>query len=191
MSESSRAFVAILALIVLAVPHAVNAQDTTDVLRVTVDKSATLRIDRAASVVMVGQPEIADVAVESPRLIFVLGRKVGETNLVVLDAQGNNLVNVAVVVVPEPERTVTIYRGTPGVSTLSCDPRCSGTRNPGTEREPGQQGAGASGGGQTATPRQPTPTSGAASGAATGGASAPPATQSSAGMSGGPSGDGR
>jgi hypothetical protein len=117
-----------------------------ETLTVTVDKSELLRIGRAASTVVVGQPSVADVQVESPRLVLVLGRAVGETNLIILDSNGDEIANYSVLVVPESDRHVTIFHGGDGVSTLSCNPRCAGVKNPGTEKEPGNQGGPAAGG---------------------------------------------
>ncbi len=92
-------------------------------LSVTVDKAHVLRLDSDASLVMVANPDIADVTIESPRLLFVLGRAAGETNLYVLDGGGREILNTALVVVPNDEREVTINRNLKE-GTLSCDPRC-------------------------------------------------------------------
>lgn len=143
-----------------------------ETLTVAVDKSQPLRVGRAASVVVVGQPAIADVQVESPRLVMVLGRSVGETNLILLDNDGGEIATYDIVVVPSPDRQVTIFHGGDGVSTLSCNPRCAGVRNPGTDKEPGKGGAAAAAGGL--------------GGAPSGGGAAPPGLP--AGASGGASG---
>ena len=50
-------------------------------LTVTVDQAYLLRLQRDADVVMIANPRIADVVVESARMIFVLGLQPGETNL--------------------------------------------------------------------------------------------------------------
>ena len=65
-------------------------------------------------------------------MIFLTGKAVGETNLVVLDKRGNEIANFDIVVAPETRRHVTIHRGTTGVATLSCDPRCTTVANPTT-----------------------------------------------------------
>lgn len=163
------------ALVLLATlsPFAASGAEAPEPIRVVIDKSTAVRTDRAASIVMVGQPEIADVTVENPRLIFVLGRKVGETNLVILDSQGNYILNLPLVVTPEGDRQVTIYRGSSGVSTLSCDPRCAGVKNPGTEKEADQKGGGGAALPGLGSPSSaPKPSPGAAGGAPALGASA-------------------
>ncbi len=113
-----------------------------DALHVVIDKSQLIRLTRDAKVVMVANPDIADVVIESPRMIFLIGRSPGETNLFALDGQGNEIIQTPVVVVPNPVREVTIYR--PGTeSTLSCMPRCAAVPTPdGTKRAQAGGGGG-------------------------------------------------
>ena len=103
-------------------------------LHVVLDKSQLIRLARDAKVVMVANPDIADVVIESPRRIFLIGRSPGETNLFALDAKGNEIIQTPVVVVPNPVREVTINRRG-SESTLSCMPRCASIPTPdGTNR---------------------------------------------------------
>ena len=99
-----------------------SAADRTSI-NVAVSKANIVRLTRDAGVVLVANPRIADVAIESPRLIFVIGRTVGETNLYVFDGTGREMVNADVVVTPNSDRHVTVNRGTKEV-TLSCARRC-------------------------------------------------------------------
>lgn len=110
-------------------------------LTVPVDKTRLIRLDSDANIVLIGNPNIADVAIENPRLLFLVGREPGETNLIILDEGGSEILSQPIVVIPTVDRHVTLYRAT-GESTLSCDPRCTSVPNPG-------RGASApSGGGQ-------------------------------------------
>ena len=101
-----------------------------ETITVTLDKARVLRIDRPIATVSIGNNNIASVSVESLRLLVLTGKAVGETNLVILDKKGNEIANYDIVVAPETERHVTIHRGTTGVVTLSCDPRCTTVANP-------------------------------------------------------------
>ena len=92
-------------------------------LRVEVDHAIILRLDKDADIVHIANPNIADVSVESPRLIFVVGLAAGQTGLFVLDKDGNEMISRDVVVVPSQSYEVTVNRNTAEV-TLSCDPRC-------------------------------------------------------------------
>jgi hypothetical protein len=106
-----------------------------------------VKLDRDASVVLIANPVIANVAVESKRLIFVFGLEPGETNLVVLDSDGEEILTAPVVVVPILERRVTISRvNVNEEATFSCAPRCVIVATPaGTGASAVRTGSGASG----------------------------------------------
>lgn len=55
--------------------------DVAPPLRLATGKSALVRLQADATRVSIGSPEIADVTLINPREIYVLGRKVGSTNL--------------------------------------------------------------------------------------------------------------
>ena len=61
-------------------------------------KGELVRLDRAAATVFVAEPEIADVQVKSPRLIYVFGKKPGETTLYAVDENEHVLMSRNVVV---------------------------------------------------------------------------------------------
>ena len=98
-------------------------------LHVTVGKAHLLRLDIDASTVMVANPAVADVVLESPRLLFILGRAPGETNLYILDGDGAEILRADVLVVPNADREVTLDRNTLE-ATFSCAPRCAPTTEP-------------------------------------------------------------
>ena len=100
-----------------------------EVINVAVNTAHVLHLQRDASVVMVATPAIANVSVESPRLIFIFGIEPGETNIYVLDSGGDVIIESALVVTPLDDRQVTINSPDDEV-TLSCAPRCAtvGTR---------------------------------------------------------------
>jgi hypothetical protein len=116
------------AFVILGFTSAVWAQTT---LRVGVDKAHILRLDKDAATIMLANPAIADVAVENTRLIFLLGRTTGETNLIILDRNGREILSSAVIVVPTRDRQVSIFRSMTEF-TKSCDPRCAPVPNPGS-----------------------------------------------------------
>ncbi len=99
-------------------------------LRLTVDKARLLHLDTDAGTIMVADPTVADVVLESPRLLFIVGRAPGETNLYILDDDGAEILHTDLVVVPNDDREVTLDRNTVEV-TFSCAPRCAQTAEPG------------------------------------------------------------
>ena len=60
---------------------------------VELNKTEIVRLPGAASSIIIGNPKIADVTVQSSDLIFVVGRGYGETNLIILDSLGNTMMN--------------------------------------------------------------------------------------------------
>jgi hypothetical protein len=99
-------------------------------LQIRLDKAEILRLPEPASVIFVGNPDIADVTIESPTLIFIIGRSAGETNLIIFDDAGEQTGDFDLVVLAEHERHVTVNRSTDLLSTFNCDPRCIEVENP-------------------------------------------------------------
>ncbi len=99
-------------------------------LNIRLDKAEILRLDIPASIVIVGNPEIADVTVENPNMLFLTGLAAGETNLIVLDDVGQPIMEYDLVVVAERDRHVTVHRNVEVLTTYSCKPRCIEVANP-------------------------------------------------------------
>lgn len=78
-----------------------SAQSAGAVMNVPVNKSQVLKLDRAFSKAMIGNPEIADVIPMSVNSVYVLGRAAGSTNLALYDRGGNLISVVDVVVGPD------------------------------------------------------------------------------------------
>lgn len=53
------------------------------------NRGVLLRLDRAAADIFIANPEIADIQVKSPRILYVFGRSMGETTLYAMDANEN------------------------------------------------------------------------------------------------------
>lgn len=120
-------------LLSLLAPTPAPAEDT---LHVDLWHAKTLKLPRDARYVTVGDPTVVDVTVESPRLMFLVGHNAGITNLIVLDAKGDTILEKKVVVLFEGDTSVMVHSPNPqgGVSTshFGCQgDRCmhlSGTR---------------------------------------------------------------
>jgi hypothetical protein len=87
------------------------------------DQATMLRLETPAAEVVVGNPSIADVAIQDSKVLVLTGKSFGETNLIVLDAQGKVIINRRVVVAEPPSGYVTVYHGT-NRETLHCSPKC-------------------------------------------------------------------
>ena len=109
---------------------ALNGVQGAEILNITLDKTSMLRVDVPIKSVVVGRSQIADVTMESRRLLLVTGNAIGETNLTILGEEGREIASYDVVVVPETDRRVTIHRSPDTVATYSCMPRCTVVKSP-------------------------------------------------------------
>ncbi len=91
--------------------------------QVEVNKSKALHLGQPAATVMVGNPTIADVTVEGSKLVYVMGRSFGRTNIIALDSAGATILDINVSVVSQEASTVTLTRGS-GQYSYNCTPRC-------------------------------------------------------------------
>ena len=92
-------------------------------LRVYMDHARVLKLDRPVSKVIVGNAKVADATVADARTIVLTGRNFGTTNLVLLDADGNAIVDERILVSIDEGNTVRVFKQTER-SVLSCTPNC-------------------------------------------------------------------
>ncbi|MBC7953637.1 MAG: pilus assembly protein N-terminal domain-containing protein [Rhodospirillaceae bacterium] len=71
-----------------------------------------LVLDHPARQVIIGDPTVADVSVESPTRVVVFGKRVGSTSLMVLDGGHQPMLEAAIVVQPGGSGAVTVTYGT-------------------------------------------------------------------------------
>ncbi len=109
---------ALIALVALS-PAAVAGD-----LVVKYDQSQLLRVPRPITSIIIGNPSIADVTVQSPNLLVVTGRTFGITNVIALDSDRNVIQDQRVVVVRDGASQVSLYRGTKR-ETYNCSPACN------------------------------------------------------------------
>jgi pilus assembly protein CpaC len=67
-------------------------------LSIQINRGALVRLPVPADTVFVANPEIADIQVKSPRLIYVFAKRAGETVLYAVDGNDNLLLNTRIVV---------------------------------------------------------------------------------------------
>jgi Flp pilus assembly secretin CpaC len=100
---------------------AASAQE--DMLRVYMDHARVLKLDRPVSKVIVGNAKVADATVADARTIVLTGRSFGTTNIVLLDGDGNAILDERILVSIDEGNTVRVFRQTER-SVLSCTPNC-------------------------------------------------------------------
>ena len=81
----------------------------------------------------IGNPAIADASVQDASTIVLTGKGFGVTNLVILDADGNPIVDEQVTVVRQTASSVRVYRRA-DIQTLSCTPYCESSYKCDAER---------------------------------------------------------
>nr|WP_244519867.1 MULTISPECIES: pilus assembly protein N-terminal domain-containing protein [unclassified Ensifer] len=101
--------------------QAADAQD--DMMRVYMDHARVLKLDRPVSKVIIGNADVADATVADAKTIVVTGRNFGTTNLVILDQDGNAIVDERILVSIDEGNTVRVYKQT-SRTVLSCTPNC-------------------------------------------------------------------
>jgi hypothetical protein len=130
---------AVLAALVLLAPLAIPfaSQAASNGMQVPLDQSRRVPFAGAAASVIPGNPDLIYTNIVSPTDVRVVGRKLGVTNLVVLDSRGATLFDREIVVSAGDGSVVTVYRG--GTATdYACAPYCTPAQgNPGLQ--PGAQ----------------------------------------------------
>ena len=111
-----------------AVPAAADAG-----IQVEMNQAKIVKLARPADTIVVGNPAIADAAVQDASTIILTGKGFGVTNLVILDGDGNPIVDEQVTVVRQAVSSVRVYRRA-DVQTLSCTPYCESSYKNEAER---------------------------------------------------------
>ncbi|MFV2093404.1 MAG: pilus assembly protein N-terminal domain-containing protein [Hyphomicrobiales bacterium] len=90
---------------------------------VPMDEARIIRLNRAPTTVIVGNPLIADVTVQDERLLVVVGKTYGTTNIIALDENGEELSSLDVSVRTGGNNNVQVFYGDSRTS-YTCAPRC-------------------------------------------------------------------
>lgn len=112
---------AALAALTIA-PSRSNANE----LIVKFDQSQIIKLPRPVTEIIIGNPMIADVAIQSSNLLVVTGKSFGLTNLIALDADRNVIVDQRVMVQRDNNRLLFLTKGGKR-ETYNCTPQCNPT----------------------------------------------------------------
>ena len=108
---------------VLGMPSSSSAADDEGMMRVFLNHAKVLKLDQPVSKVIVGNSEVADATVADSRTIVLTGKAFGTTNLVLLDANGNAILDERILVSIDEGNTVRLFKATER-TVLSCTPSC-------------------------------------------------------------------
>ena len=103
-------------------PARANAED----LIVKYDQSQILKLPRPVAEIIIGNPMIADVAIQSSNLLVVTGKSFGVTNIIVLDADRNIIQDQRIMVQREDTKIVYLQKAGKRES-YNCTPQCNPT----------------------------------------------------------------
>jgi hypothetical protein len=148
-----------VATLAIDVSGAAAAED----LIVKYDQSQLLRLPRPAAEIIIGNPLIADVAIQGGNLLVVTGKSFGITNIIILDSERNVIQDQRVMVERDVRKIVNLQRGA-NRQSYNCAPLCNPTVSVGDDvkyfdtaleqtnkkvrmSESGAEGGGAAGGG--------------------------------------------
>jgi Flp pilus assembly secretin CpaC len=98
------------------------------------DQSQLLKLPRPAAEIIIGNPIIADVSVQSGDLLVVTGKAFGITNMIVLDKQREVILERRIMVRREEARVVNLMLGAKR-QTYNCTPQCNPTITIGDEKD--------------------------------------------------------
>jgi len=112
-----------LALAALPGPLVSMAEAAPDAIAVNVDQARLVKLPSRVATIVVGNPLIADVTLQSGGVLVVTGKGYGSTNFIAMDGSGEVLVDRQIQVEGTTEELVTVYRGVSRES-YSCTPNC-------------------------------------------------------------------
>ena len=129
--KNMRGIAYLCAAAVLALgPISANITHAAEGLKVSIDQTIPVKLDRPATTIVVGNPAVADITAQSSNLFFIVGRTMGTTNVVALDGDGNQIANVTIQVSSNDMGQVSLHRSTLRES-YSCAPSCEHAQIPG------------------------------------------------------------
>jgi hypothetical protein len=114
-----------LAALALLWPLAAMAEPAPapDAIAVNVDQAKLVKLPSRVATIVVGNPLIADVTLQTGGVLVVTGKGYGATNFIAMDRGGEVLVDRVILVEGPTDQLVTVYRGVDR-ETYSCMPIC-------------------------------------------------------------------
>jgi len=124
--RSAKALCLSLCLTLAALALSSGVSVASEQMLVEVDRAQLLRLDKPAATVIIGNPMIADAAVQDQQTLVITGKSFGSTNLIVLDEDGQELLSRILEVRLGAKSVVTMHRGA-AQNSYSCAPVCEPT----------------------------------------------------------------
>lgn len=90
------ASVSVCVMLACGASHYASAAAEAEVVTVEINKGTMVKLNRPAASIVVSDPNTADVQVVSPKLVFVRGKKVGETSFYAIDSDDEPIISAVV-----------------------------------------------------------------------------------------------
>jgi hypothetical protein len=95
-----------------------------DTMTVSIDQAAVMRLPDGVATIVIGNPLIADAALQSGGILVITGKSYGATNMLGLDRGGHIVMDKTVQVLSVPgNELMVVYKGVER-ETYSCAPDC-------------------------------------------------------------------
>ena len=124
-SGRARCILAVLAMLLFAPPGA-GAAD----IPVALDHARLVKLPERVATLVIGNPLIADAAIQAGGLMVITGKGYGVTNIIALDRGGVVLMEKTIEVVAPRDELVVVFRGL-ARETYTCSPVCEARIMPG------------------------------------------------------------
>lgn len=111
------------AAFVLAMSISAHSACAGDAMTVVLDQAKVAKLPDRVATVVIGNPLIADVALQAGGTMVITGKGYGVTNIILLDRSGAILSELSVQVVGPQDHVVIVYRGA-NRESYSCAPSC-------------------------------------------------------------------
>jgi Flp pilus assembly secretin CpaC len=111
-----------LALATFVVAGAAAAAGS-EALTVNLDQATVVKLPERVTTIIIGNPLIADVSLQTGGIMVVTGKGFGVTNVVALDRTGSILMDKSVQVRGPRDDVLVVYRGV-AQESYSCAPNC-------------------------------------------------------------------
>ena len=123
------ACIGVIALAFSITPAAAGDFPPGDTLNVAMDEAKLIKLPDLVATIVIGNPLIADAALQPGGLAVLTGKGYGATNFIALDRKGNALLEKTIMVHGAKD-TVVVYKGI-NRETYSCAPTCEPVISPG------------------------------------------------------------
>lgn len=114
---------ALSVILILAAACGARGAGAAEPIAVTMDQAKVIKMPDKVTTVVVGNPLIADVAIQAGGIMVITGKGYGMTNVVALDRAGNVLMERPVEVGGPRDGIIVVFRGIDRES-YNCAPNC-------------------------------------------------------------------